>query len=67
MSSKETVDGGSILMKDLTGLKPATKYTVAVRAFTKVGAGPLGRAKSANTNESGEFICSVYFVVALLK
>ena len=67
MSSKETVDGGNILMKDLTGLKPATKYTVAVRAFTDVGAGPLGRAKSANTSESGEFICSVHFVLALLN
>ena len=67
MSRNETVIGGNILMKDLTGLRPATKYTVAVRAFTEVGAGPLGEAKSANTNESGEFICSVYFFLALLN
>ncbi len=33
-------------MIDLTGLKPATMYTVAVRAFTAVGVGPLGESKS---------------------
>ena len=40
----------------LTGLKPATLYTIAVRAFTSVGAGPLGDRQNATTNESGEFL-----------
>jgi hypothetical protein len=47
---------------DLTGLKPATMYTVAVRAFTIIGGGPSGESKSAKTNESGEFYFVMYSV-----
>jgi hypothetical protein len=44
---------------ELTGSKPATMYTVAVRAFTKIGPGPLGDPMNQTTNnESSKFICS---------
>ena len=36
----------------LTKLKPAETYTVAVRAYTKVGPGPLGASKSKTAKES---------------
>ena len=39
---------------ELTGLKPAKTYTVAVRAYTSVGPGPLGTSKTVTTKESGE-------------
>ncbi len=39
----------------LTGLKPATMYTVAVRAFTAIGAGPLGKCMSKTTSEGSEY------------
>ncbi len=42
-------------MAYLTGLKPATMYTVAVRAFTAVGVGPLGKSKSKTTSEGSEY------------
>ena len=51
----KNVTGVNNTMTDLTELKPATMYTVAVRAFTAVGAGPFGR-KGATTHERGEFI-----------
>ncbi len=43
---------------DLTGLKPATMYTVAVRAVTAIGVGPLGNAKSEKTLEDSEYFLS---------
>ena len=39
---------------ELTGLKPAKTYTVAVRAYTSVGPGPYGASKTVTTKESGE-------------
>ncbi len=42
-------------MTYLTGLEPATMYTVAVRAFTAVGAGPLGNTESKITPEDSEY------------
>ena len=39
---------------ELTGLKPAKMYTVAVRAYTAVGPGPLGASRSEITKDSGE-------------
>ncbi len=45
-------------MIDLTGLKPATMYTVAVRAVTAIGDGPLGNAKSEKTLEDSEYFLS---------
>jgi hypothetical protein len=38
----------------ITGLTPATLYTVAVRASTRVGFGSHGERMSITTNESGE-------------
>ena len=40
---------------EIIGLKPARKYTVAVRAYTKVGPGPLGTSKSETTNQSRKY------------
>ena len=57
-STKKTVIGGDTLMVNLTGLKPASQYTVAVQAFTNIGGGPLGDPNSKITSESGEFISS---------
>ena len=51
----KNVTGVNSTTTELTGLKPATMYTVAVRARTNVGAGPLGGNKSETTDESGEF------------
>ena len=42
-------------MTDLTGLEPETIYTIAVRAFTAVGPGPLGTRISIKTLEAGRF------------
>ncbi len=51
-------------MIDLTGLKPATMYTVAVRAFTAVGVGPLGESKSKKTREGSEyFLLHRYYIM----
>ena len=38
----------------LNELKPAKTYTVAVRAYTKVGPGPFGASMSNTTKESGK-------------
>ena len=51
--------GAENTMVDLTGLEPATMYTVAVRAFTAIGHGPLGDRMTATTDESGKFISYV--------
>ena len=40
---------------EIAGLKPASAYNVAVRAYTKVGPGPLGTKKSETTNESRKY------------
>lgn len=47
-TSKMIIDADDT-MTDITGLKPATLYTVAVRAFTAVGPGPLGERKNTTT------------------
>ena len=48
-------------MANITGLSAATKYSIAVRAFTKVGSGPIGNFVTATTNESGEFFVVQFF------
>ena len=40
---------------EITGLKPARTYTVAVRAYTKIGPGPLGTSQSKTANESRKY------------
>ena len=40
---------------EITELKPARTYTVAVRAYTKVGPGPIGTKKSETTDESRKY------------
>jgi hypothetical protein len=59
-TKSEEVTGVDITMKNLTGLEPATMYTVAVRAFTAIGEGSLGDSKSATTNEDSEYF---YFII----
>ena len=39
---------------DINGLEPVTMYTVAVRAFTAVGVGPLGDRRTVTTAAGGE-------------
>ena len=56
-NSKEVI-GIDNTITDLTLLEPATIYTVAVRAFTAVGSGPLGVRKTATTLETGRFTFS---------
>ena len=56
-SAKRTLTGVENTTVELTGLKPATMYTVAVRAFTKIGPGPLGDAMSQTTSESSKYVC----------
>ena len=43
----------------LTELKPARVYTVAIRAYTKIGSGPIGIQQSNKTDEASEcfFLC----------
>ena len=53
-STNKTVTGADRTTTDLSGLKPATEYTVAVRAFNHFGGGPLGAA-SNETTRNGEF------------
>ena len=53
-NSKE-VNGVDNTTTHLTGLEPATMYTVAVRAFTAVGSGPLGKRLSTTTLESSMY------------
>ena len=48
-STNKTVTGADPTTTDLSGLKPATEYTVAVRAFNHLGGGPLGDPKSGTT------------------
>ena len=69
-SAKRTFTGVDNTTVELTGLKPAKMYTVAVRAFTKIGPGPLGDGSSETTSESGKFVCYVcnwYLVAELLN
>lgn len=60
---KEEVTGANLKrMIELMGLVPNTRYTVAVRAFTDAGPGPLGDSMSRMTLKSGE---SLYIIVDL--
>ena len=49
---------GSKNMTNLTGLDAATPYSVAIRAFTKIGHGGFGNTSTVMTNESGECTAS---------
>ena len=61
-TTSEEVMGVDNTTTYLTGLEPATMYTVAVRAFTAIGGGSLGDSKSATTNEDSEYF---YFMTLL--
>ena len=52
--TNKNVPGGNSTMTNISGLNAATEYAVAVRAFTKIGHGPLGKTVTAKTNESGK-------------
>ena len=52
----------------IAGLKPLTEYSVAVRAYTRIGAGNLTCNFSVWTNESGELIISTsYYLIVLVR
>jgi hypothetical protein len=53
-SMRKMVSGVDNTKTVITGLTPATQYTVAVRASTKAGNGPLGKRVTVTTDESGE-------------
>lgn len=53
-STSRQISGVENTRANLTGLKLGTTYTVAIRAFTVVGPGPLGVSKRATTVEGGE-------------
>jgi hypothetical protein len=57
-SKSKMVTGVDNTTTEITGLTPVTLYTVAVRASTKEGYGPLGERMGVTTNESGE-LCYV--------
>ena len=44
----------------VTGLKPARVYTVAIRAYTKIGSGPLGIYRRNKTDEASECFFSLF-------
>ena len=58
-TSKMIIDSDDT-MTDVTGLKPATLYTVAVRAYTAVGPGPLGERKNTTTADTREYITAIF-------
>ena len=59
--STSTIVTGANTTVDLTGLQPATKYTVAVQAFNRQGGGPLGASKTGKTanGECTSYVCSL--------
>ena len=61
-STGKMVTGVDNTTTEITRLTPATLYTVAVRASTKVGFGPLGEHMSVTMNESGE----LYYVMCII-
>ena len=64
-TSKMIIDSDDT-MTDITGLKPATLYTVAVRAYTAAGPGPLGGSKNTTTGaatstvDAREYITTIF-------
>lgn len=54
-AQRKTVPSVSNTTTTLRDLSPATNYTVAVRAYTRIGAGKFGNPYTVTTNESGEF------------
>lgn len=59
-SWSESVTGVDNTTTTLSGLRPATKYTVAVRAYNSSGPGNLGEEKTFTTKESGEFLKNIF-------
>jgi hypothetical protein len=55
-STSKMVTGVDNSTTDITGLTPVTLYTVAVRACTEIGYGPLGERISVTTHKSGELL-----------
>lgn len=57
----EKVTGRESTTKTLRGLRPATQYTVAVRANTNSSFGDLGKEMTVRTNESSEFLKNIFY------
>ena len=59
MYNTTTVDS-TTLMVDLTGLEEDVEYSIRVRAYTSVGAGPYSDVVMETTQEDG--MCYLFFV-----
>ena len=59
MYNTTTVDS-STFMVDLTGLEEYVEYSIRVRAYTSVGAGPYSDAVLERTQEDGEVVVYIY-------
>ena len=57
-----TIVSSTTLMVDLTGLDEDVEYTIRVRAYTSVGAGPYSVLVTVTTNED----CKNYYKNVLL-
>ena len=53
------------LMVDLTGLEEDVVYSIRVRAYTRVGAGPYSSVVMERTQEDGMFCLCVYIVLCM--
>ena len=53
------------LMVDLTGLEEDVVYSILVRAYTSVGAGPYSGAVMERTQEDGMFCLCVCIVLCM--
>ena len=49
-----TIESGSALSRDITGLHKYTAYEFQVLAFSSVGNGPKSSVQEVRTNEDGE-------------
>ena len=59
MYNTTTVDSPT-LMVDLTGLEEYVEYSIRVRAYTSVGAGPYSDVVMERTQEDGKEVTHIY-------
>ena len=60
-----TTVNSTTLMVDLTGLEEDVEYSIRVRAYTSVGAGPYSSVVMERTQEDGMFCLCVYIVLCM--
>ena len=57
---------GSNMSVVLTGLEEYVNYTISMRAFTDVGAGPYSVAVTVLTSEDGNLIISTWDIIVVI-